>query len=127
MFVSAAVAKVGGRFTSIAFASVAERPELFVIFIAYGSLASAKSDLAAVTVNLLELFLVVLLGVMLEPDDASKITSPDVVSKFEPLTTTDTLPPALSSTASDVAGERPSTSIFVIVGGLSIDFQIVPS
>ena len=61
MFVSAAVAKVGGRFTSIAFANVAERPEPFVTFIAYGSFASKKSDLAAVTVNLLVLFLIILL------------------------------------------------------------------
>ena len=74
------------------------------------------------------LFLVVEAGLTVAPPlSGTKVTVAPVVSNKEPLiTTVDVVPPSTGITPEEAA-EAPSTSTVVIVGGLSIAFQSVPS
>ena len=57
----------------------------------------------------------------------TKLTIAPVVSNSEPLITIVALPPALESITADVTDEPPSNVKLFIIGGLSMDFQEVPS
>ena len=105
---------------------LADKPEPFVTLIEYGSFVLSNPDLATVTVNWLTLFLVIETVLSVSPVP-SKVTTAPVISNSDPLITIVALPPALASIFADVVAEPPSNVKLVITGGLSIDFQEVPS
>ena len=85
----------------------------------------SKSDLVTVTVNKLELFLVIDC-VEIVSDEPTNVTVAPVVSNKEPLTCIVEVPPAVGSIVPVVISEPPSIVNCVIVGGASIDFHSVP-
>ena len=74
----------------------------------------------------MELFLTIETVLSVSPVP-SKVTIDAVVSNSEPLITIVALPPADILTFAVVTALPPSRVKFVIVGGLSIDFQSLPS